>query len=292
MKNDESRERKGIRIGRILCYLSLMTVASVALLLSGPVLAQEETIELEATYPRVESGATEPVFKFSVSLTYRGGQAREFDLETSGPSGWSTHVTSSDGSARVSVIKLEPNRSDPYQEKVVASPLPSTIVKVRDYTITLTASSGTISDSIELTAVVIPTYSLILSHSGRLEATVNVDNQVSLTVKNTGSGELTNIRFSAVRPQEWVVEFKPETIDRLAPGISQEIQLNIKPTSKTVDRYYMMTLIVDADETQYSRDLFMQVEESRGFWMWIGGGIGVVVIGAFIFVFLRFSRNK
>jgi len=93
MKNDESKERKEIKIGRILCYLSLMTVASVALLLSGPVLAQEETIELKATYPRLESAATEPIFKFSVSLIYRGGQAREFDLRTSGPSGWSTYVT-------------------------------------------------------------------------------------------------------------------------------------------------------------------------------------------------------
>ena len=294
MKNDESRERKGIRIGRIVCYLSLMTVASVALLLCGPVLAQEETIELEATYPRVESAATEPVFKFSVSLVYRGGQAREFDLRTSGPSGWSTYVTSSDGSARVPVIKLEPDESEPYQVKVVASPLPSAIVEVRDYTITLTASAGTISDSIELTAVVMPTYSLNLSHRGYLETTVNVDNWVSLTVKNTGSGELTNIRFSADKLQRWTVEFKPETIDRLAPGISEEIQVNIRPTSIAVDRYnrYTVTLTAEADQTRETTSVRIRVEEPKGFWMWIGGGIAVVVIGLFVFVFLRFSRNK
>ena len=292
---DESRETRGIRIGRILCYASLMTVASVALLLSGPVLAQEETIELEATYPRVESASTGPVFKFSVSLVYRGGQAREFDLRTSGPSGWSTYVTSSDGSARVSVIKLEPDESDPYQVKVVASPLPSTIVKVRDYTITLTASAGTISDSIELTAVVMPTYSLNLSHRGYLETTVNADNQFSLTVKNTGSGGLTNIRFSSAdEPQRWTVEFKPETIDRLAPGISEEIQVNIRPTSIAVDRYnrYTVTLTAEANQTRETTSVRIRVEEPRLPWMWIGGGIAVVVIGAFVFVFLRFSRNK
>ena len=114
-----------MKIVRILCYLFLMTVASVALLLSTPVLAQQETIELKATYPRVESAAHEAIFTFPVTLIYRGDQAREFDLRTSGPSGWSTYVTSSDESARVSVIKLEPNKSEPYQVKVIATPSPS-----------------------------------------------------------------------------------------------------------------------------------------------------------------------
>ena len=285
-----------MKIGRILCYLSLMTVASVALLLSTSVLAQEETVELEATYPRLESAATEPIFKFSVSLIYRGGQAREFDLRTSGPSGWSTYITSSDETARVSVIKLEPNKSDPYQVKVIASPLPSTIRKAGDYTITLVASSGTISDSIELTAVVYPTYSLDWISTWRYyqEATANRDNQFSLTVRNTGSGELTNIRFSADKPQEWIVEFQPETIDRLAPGISQEIQVNIKPSANTANRYryYDVTLSAAADQTRQTTSMHIRIEEPKLPWMWIGGGIALVVIGAFTFIFLRFNRDK
>ena len=83
-----------MKIGRIACYLFLMMVVVGALLLHTSVLAQEETIELRATYPRLESTATEATFKFPVSLIYRGGQAREFDLRTIGPLGWSTYVTS------------------------------------------------------------------------------------------------------------------------------------------------------------------------------------------------------
>jgi len=283
-----------MKIGRILCYLFLMTVASVALLLSTPVLAQEETIELKATYPRVESAAPEAIFKFTVTLIYRGDQAREFDLRTSGPSGWSTYVTSSDESVRVSVIKLEPNKSEPYQIKVIASPLPSTILKANDYTITLVASSGAISDSIELTAVVMPTYSLELVPSSYYyhEATAERDNQFSLTIKNTGSGELTNIRFSADKPYGWIVEFKPETIDKLESGISQEIQVNIKPSANTADRYYNVTLTAQADQTRQTTIWNIRVVESKIFWMWIGGAIALLVIGAFTFIFLRFSRNK
>ncbi|MFC2072522.1 NEW3 domain-containing protein [Chloroflexota bacterium] len=283
-------------------YISIVTLFFIlmAVLITAlsprPILAQEETIELKATYPRLESAAHEAIFKFSVSLIYRGGQAREFDLRTSGPSGWSTYVTSSDGSARVSVIKLEPNKSDPYQVKVIASPLPSTSVKVKDYTITLVASSGTISDSIELTAVVMPEYSLdlVASHRYNNEVTANRDNQFSLTVKNTGNGELTNISFSADKPQEWIVEFKPETIDRLAPGISQELQVNIKPSANTTDRdrYYDVTLTAEADQTRQTTTMNIRVEEPKLPWMWIGGAIALLAVGVFTFVFLRFSRNN
>ncbi len=285
-----------MKIGRILCYLSLMTVASVALLLSTSVLAQEETIELEATYPRVESDAPEAIFKFTVTLIYRGSQTREFDLRTSGPSGWSTYVTSNDESVRVSVIKLEPNKSDPYQVKVITSPLPSTILKAGDYTITLVASSGIISDSIELTAVVIPTYSLDLipgsSQRYYREVTANRDNQFSLTVENTGSGELTNISFSAAKPNEWIVKFQPQTIDKLAPGISQEIQVNIKPSANTADRYYDITLTAEARQAQQTTNVSVRVEEPQGPWMWIGAGIAVLVIAGAVVIFRRLSRGN
>jgi len=284
-----------VKISRIVYYLFLMTVAAGALLLSMSVLAQEETLKLEATHPKLESTATEPIFQFSVSLIYRGAQAQEFDLGMSGPSGWSTYVTSSDKSTRVSVIKLEPNKSDPYQVKVIASPLPSTIVvKDKDYTITLVASSGAISDSIKLTAVVLPTYSLDLlpwSWYAR-EVTAGKDNFFSIITENTGSGELTNIRFSADKPQEWIVEFQPETIDRLAPGVSQEIQVNIKPTPKAIDRYHSMTLIAAADQTRQTTILSAYVEEPKLPWMWIGGAIALVAVGVFTFIFLKFNRNK
>ena len=275
-------------------WLFLFLMGSVAILSPRPILAQEETIELKPIYPRVESDAHEAIFIFPVSLIYRGGQVRDFNLKASGPSDWSTYVTSRYENIRISVIRLEPNKDSPEQIKVIATPQPFVIPEPGEYRITLVVSSGTIRDSIELTAVVTPTYSLDLVPSTRYyrEATASRDNQFSLTVKNAGKGELTNIKLSADKPHEWIVEFKPETIDRLAPGISQEIQVNIKPAPKAVDRYDGMTLIATADQTRQTTILSAYVEEPKLPWMWIGGGIALVVIGAFTFIFLRFSRNN
>ena len=131
-----------IKTRLVSCFL-LMTVALVTCLLSPPVLAQEETIELGATYPRIESAASDAVFKFTVDIVYRGDQARKFDLRASGPSGWTTYVTSGDESVRISVIKVEPGKYHHHQVKVIASPPPSFVTGPRDYRIILEARSGT-----------------------------------------------------------------------------------------------------------------------------------------------------
>jgi len=258
------------------------------------VIAQEETIELEATYPRVESDAPEAIFKFTVTLIYQGDQARKFDLRTSGPSGWNTYVTSSDESARVSVIKLEPNKYRPDRIKVIASPLPSTILKDKDYTITLEASSGMIRDSIELVAVVMLTYSLdLLPRSWyHREVTADEDNFFTITAENTGSGELTGIKFSSHKPRGWIVEFRPGVIDRLAPGRSQKVVVNIKPSADTTDRYYDVTLIAGARQARQTTNVRVRVEGPKWMWLWVGAGIAVLAIAGFAVLFLRLGRGK
>ena len=293
-REEGSRETREIKNIRILGYAFLVIMAFIALLLSTSVQAQEETIDLEATYPRVEDTADGAIFKFPVSLIYRGDHARQFDLRTSGPSDWDIYVTSSDESIRISIIKLEPNKDSPEQVKIIASPPPSVIPVAGDYNITLVASSGDIMDSIKLTAVIIPTYSLELAPSPSYyrKVTAKRDNFFSLIATNTGSHDLTNIRFSADEPQGWIIQLKPEIIDRLAPNISHEVQVNVQPASKTDDWYHEVTLVAEADQVRQTTLMNFRVEEPKGFWMWIVGAIAFVVIGAFTFIFLRLSRSK
>jgi uncharacterized membrane protein len=294
-RQGDYKETKEMKAIRILCYSFLVMITSAVLLLSTSVLAQEETIELRATYPRIESAAPEAVFKFTVSLTYRGEQARAFDLRPSGPPGWNTYVTSFDESSRISIIRLEPNKSTPYRVKVITSPLPSTMVTSKDYRITLEAISGKIRDSIELVAVAMPMYSLELlprSDYYYREATAGEDNFFTITVRNAGSGELTGIKFSAHEPRDWTIEFQPGEIDRLAPGGLRRVEVIIKPASNTADRYHDVTLIAESRQARQTTNFRVRVEEPKGFWMWIGGAIAVLVIGAFTLIFLRLSRNK
>ncbi|MBL7166150.1 MAG: hypothetical protein ISS55_06680 [Dehalococcoidales bacterium] len=278
----------------VVCCLGLVTVALAVPLLPLPVLAEEEEIELDATYPRVESESPGAIFKFPVSLLYRGGEAREFHLRASGPPGWSTYVTSMDETIRVSVIKLEPNQFPPDQVKIIAAPPVSASTEIRDYTITLVAGSGNISGSIELTAAVRPAYSLELVPTPTLyhNVTSGEIDYASLTVSNTGSGDLTGVRFSVGEPEGWTIEFHPDRVDRLTPGASLEVELSISTTSEVSAGYHRMTLVAEADQTQQTTILSIRVAEPEGSWLWVGVGIAVGVAGAFALVFLRIGRGN
>lgn len=284
-----------MKITRIACCLSLLMVGLGIALLTQPVLAQEEKIELEVTYPRIESTTPGANFKFTVTLRYRGSQARIFDLRATGPSDWITYITSSDENIKISAIKLDPNKYYPEQVRVIASPPPSTILEPGEYKIILEASSGVITDSIELTALVTPTYSMDLVLSRRAyysKVVAGKDNFFSMSVKNTGSGALTNIRFSADKAEGWVIEFRPEKIDSIAPGSSEEVEVNIKPVAKATAEYYQVALIAEANQTRETVNIEVFVEKSEGTWIWVGAAVALLVIAGFTGIFLYLNRNK
>ena len=284
-----------MKIGRIVWCLFLLIAGLWAVLSTRPVLAQEEKIELEATYPRIESATPGASFKFTVALRYRGSQARTFDLRAAGPPGWTTYITSSDESIRISAVRLEPNKYYPDQVKVIAFPPASTTPDPKEYKITLEASSGAITGSIELTAIVTPTYSmdLVLSHNVYYhEVTVGKDNIFSISISNTGSGTLTNIKFSTDKPEGWVIEFRPEKIDSLMSGSSEKIEVNIKPAAKAAAEYYQVILIAEANQTRVTTNMEVFVEKPKGAWIWVGAVIAFLVIAGFTGIFLRLNRRK
>ena len=280
---------KVLRVALCLVFVKVVFLVSG---LSAPVLAQEETVKLEATFPRVESSADDAVFIFAVDIVYWGDRTREFDLWTSGPAGWNTYVTSSYGGGKISVIRVEPGQS--HRIKVFASPPPSGVTEAGDYRIILEAKSGGMRASIELTAVMMPTYSLelIAEPAYYREVTAGEDNTLLVTVKNTGSGELTDIRFSAEEPRDCIVELHPAEISRLTPGSFQEIEVNIRPAASMTDRYCNITLIAEASQVRATTIVRVHVEESNWLWGWIGGGIALVVIIGLVITFIRLGRSQ
>lgn len=267
-------------------------LAVVSILVPNPVLAQTEAVKLETTYPRVESAPPKPSFEFIVTLSYQGAQAQTFDLKPTAPTGWTTYITPDKETTRVSVIKLEPASTEII--RVTATP-PEPVPAPGEYKIILEASSGAVKGSLELTAVVMPTYSLdiILSPNRyNYQVTRGRDNKFSMSVKNSGSGTLTDITFSATNLGEWMVSFQPDLIDSLAPGNSESLEFNIKPSAKAEDNdYYQVTLIAEAGQVRKTMTINVFVEKPEGAWIWVGVAVGSVVAVALIVIFLRLGRR-
>lgn len=117
------------------------------------------------------------------------------------------------------------------------------------------------------------------------------DNVFFFEVRNNGYVPVTNIRLSSYQPEGWVVEFKPGQIDYLGPRSFQTVDVNIKPTAKTTEGEYRVTLVATANETRKVRDIQVRVETSKAVWLWIGGILAFVVAAAFTIVFLRYGRQ-
>ena len=282
-----------MKIGRILS-LCILLAGMLALFGGAPVLAQEEeTIDLEPTYRKLEDTAPGASFDCDVALKFSGSETREFDLSASGPEGWAVSVKPSFGDQVIGSIRVEPFKQFPDKVKVSVIPPFFTTPEPGEYEVTLEVTSGNLRGSIELVAVITATYSLdVIPTNERYNtsATVGKDNVYSIVIQNGGSGTIENIKFSSRKPDGWAVEFTPEKVDTLAAGAFQTIDVNIKPDPKAIAGDYQITLAVDAKQTRESIDVRVTVETPT-VWGWVGVGIILVIVAGVIAIFMRFSRR-
>jgi len=72
--------------------------------------------------------------------------------------------------------------------------------------------------------------------TGRLntEVTAGEDNHLSIRLVNTGTAAIEDITLSSSKPEGWSITFTPDKVDSLEPGLSQEVDVVIKPPRKTI----------------------------------------------------------
>jgi len=287
---------------RILAGLSLLLVSLLAISPVAAVLAQEEappeTITLTTTYGKL-SGIAGTAFEFEVGLQYAGGtEARVFDLAATGPQDWTVNVTPTyPADKQILDIRLEPVQ--PYQTvaptKILihVSPPYWLLPEPGDYPITVSVTSGEVTGSIDLTAVVTSTYIMALAPSEERYntlATAGRDNYFTVEVQNKGSAAIDNITFSSTKPKGWTIEFSPEKIDTLPAQDSQTVEVNIKPPPKAIAGDYQISLTAKGKQITSDMDVRVTVETPT-IWGWVGVAIIVLVIAGLIYVFMRFSRR-
>jgi len=287
---------------RILAGLSLLLVSLLAISPVAAVLAQEEappeTITLTTTYGKL-SGIAGTAFEFEVGLQYAGGtEARVFDLAATGPQDWTVNVTPTyPADKQILDIRLEPVQ--PYQTvaptKILihVSPPYWLLPEPGEYPITVSVTSGEVTGSIDLTAVVTSTYIMALAPSEERYntlATAGRDNYFTVEVQNKGSAAIDNITFSSTKPKGWTIEFSPEKIDTLPAQDSQTVEVNIKPPPKAIAGDYQISLTAKGKQITSDMDVRVTVETPT-IWGWVGVAIIVLVIAGLIYVFMRFSRR-
>jgi uncharacterized membrane protein len=258
-----------------------------------------ETLDLTTQYPVLSSYAGVS-FGYDVNLNYKGSGSKVFDLKATVPQGFNYTITPGYGSEgkEIAAIRLDGTKGYADSVKISVTPYAWQVPAPGSYPITLEVSSGDLKASINLTAVVTANFDMKMSTpDGRLntEATAGQDNHFTVVLTNSGSGNLEKVSISCIakdRPSGWTVTASPDKIDTFKAGDSKEIQVNIRPSEKTIAGDYNLTITAEPDARNAFANIQIRVTAlTPTIWGWVGVGIVILVIVALAIIFIRFGRR-
>jgi uncharacterized membrane protein len=255
----------------------------------------EESLDIYSRFPILQNTAGS-TFEFEITLFYEGSEPRTFDLDLTAPEGWAGVFLGGYPETEISAFTVEPGKARETVTLIVG-PSSETALEPGDYVFTIQAASGSVSDSTDLKAVVVPAppqYVLYLSTSTlvrEFQVKSNQDNHVSMQLTNSYTGTVNNIVFRAENPEGWNVTFTPDSLTTLEPGVTQEIDVVINPPAGTEAGDYPLSIAAVGDEAEMVRELRITVVTTT-VWGQAGIGIAVAIIVALAIWFRRAGRRE
>lgn len=270
--------------------------AEIRVTVNRPVV--EAKIEMRALYPTLTGIAGAPL-SFEVEFLYTAAkltdQAVVYNLTTKAPPGWEVVMSPQyEKDKHLTAINLKPGFT--FGDKILATVTPPflPLPDPGDYTINLTADSGTLKNSLDLKAVITARYNLTLlpaSERYNTTATAGKDNFFSIELANVSTAAVDKVNFSSTKPEGWTIEFKPDKVDSIAALDTSTVEVNIKPPPETIAGDYVITLQASSTQTVAPQIQVRVTVETPTIWGWVGVAIIFVVIVGLVFVFMRFSRR-
>ena len=236
---------------------------------------KDKGVKLTTSYP-VLRGPSDAKFEFSVEVDSKLDQDTVFDLFVQGPEGWDINFKPAYEDKYISSLRLKANGS---QTVAVAVKAPAK-VQAGEYPIKVRVSSGAAKGEATLTVILTGTYGLeVGTPTGllSLEARQGKPANMSFYVKNTGSAVNNNVKFMSFKPENWTVEFNPETIPAIPPGELKQVEIAITPNSEALVGDYSVSVNVEGEKASKPIEFRITVRASSA-WGWIGIGIIVLVV--------------
>ncbi|MCX7982440.1 MAG: NEW3 domain-containing protein [Syntrophales bacterium] len=245
-------------------------------------------LKLSTSYPILQAPSNMK-FEFSIEVENKLGKDAIVNLSAQVPEGWEVNIKPSYEPKTISSLKIRANDSQTISLEV--NPIKD--ARAGEYPIIFRAQTEDARSEIRLTCVLTGTYSIEAgTATGLLSLEVNQGKKatVSIFVKNTGTATLKNVKFTAYKPENWKVEFKPEVIPVLEPREIKQVEATITPADEALVGDYSVNIVADGDKAVKNLEFRVSVKASTT-WGWIGLGIILVVIAGLTFMFRWIGRR-
>ena len=250
--------------------------------------AESKGVKLTTSYP-ILRGPADGEFEFSIEVESKLAKDAVFDLFAQGPEGWEINFKPAYESKFISGLRLKANQNSTVAVQVK----PAAGAQAGTYPINVKVASGDAQAEAKLTVELTGTYALeigtpngLLSLDARRGQAANL----SLYVKNTGTAVNHDITFTSFKPENWKVEFKPDSIPTIAPGELQQVEMIITPYEDALVGDYSISVKVNGERATKNAELRVTVKASAA-WSWIGIAVIVAVIGGLTVLFRRLGRR-
>jgi uncharacterized repeat protein (TIGR01451 family) len=284
------------KINIILCFcLVLLGVTPLAPVSAAADSTPASLVDLVVEFPKVV-GTEGASFVFSLYIRNYDTVPRAYNLAVSGPDKWTFALSpQEDSSKQISTVQVAGNGGYQYID-LTAAPPSQEPAGPGEYPITMSATSSATGSStqtsVEMVAVVRPTYILYIepvNGATNTNAAIGRGGVFSINIRNTGTSPITGISFSSDLPKGWEVTVSPDGISSLNAQDSQLVDLTITPPSGSApgDRY--VTFHATGQET--TAILVIRVNaKSPSIWGWVT--LAAVVLLAAAIVYWRVFRRR
>jgi uncharacterized membrane protein len=232
-------------------------------------------------------GSSDATFPYTLTLTNDTPEDLPFSVVAAGPDGWTvTAVVGSQAQAASVIVKAGSSTTVTVSAKAASG------AAAGDYPITVDATSGSRSAHADLSVSITGSYKLTLSTGTQplnLQATAGTVSDLTLTLSNTGTADITGAALSATAPSGWKTTFDPATAN-IPAGQTVQVVAHVTPSSDAIAGDYVTTFTATAPVANASADIRVTVQTSA-LWGIIGVGLIVVVLAGLWWVFRRFGRR-
>ncbi len=232
-------------------------------------------------------GHSNSTYTYTATLDNMTADRQNYALMADAPRGWT--VTFKNKYQAVTSVGIDPNNS----ENVVIEIKPPSEVETGTYKIPIRAVTSTTSAELDLEAVVLGTYDVVISTPVGLlstKITAGEAKKVDFIVNNTGTSVLSDIRLLPAAPPNWEVTFEPRTVVSLLPGKTTQVTATIKASKKAIPGDYVINVEARTPEVSSKVNLRTTVETPM-LWGWIGVLIIIASLSVVYFLFRKYGRR-
>lgn len=247
-----------------------------------------QRVTIDTSYPTLR-GPSGDKFQFSLDVRNDTDQDAVFNFRATAPQGWETSFKPAYEQKQISSLQIPANQNKTIEMEVT----PPYNVQAGEYDFKVEVQSPKAKADKDLKVVLTGTYSLKAGTANGLLSVSTERGQkasVTLLVQNKGSAAQREVKFSALKPENWKVEFKPEKIENLEASAIKQVEMTMTPAERALIGDYSVNVQVEGEKSNENVEFRVTIRAASK-WGWIGVGIIVLVVLGLMVMFRILGRR-